>query len=248
MKEQDVLNLAVEIGADMLRSGAEVYRVEQSISYICRAYGMTQTDVFVIPSSIVTTVCKNENYYTKTRRVAEREINLGKLDRLNSLSRYLCSCTPEREEAYSRLNEVKEEQGFPSWFLVLIVGFVGSSLTMFFGGSLIDTALAFPIGIIMKIIYNIMEKYEANFLFLNIVGGFITAAGAELLGYAGLTQNVDAITIGILMNLVPGIAITNGMRDMIGGDFNAALHRFLEALLIATGIALGASFALLTIR
>ena len=64
--------------------------------------------------------------------------------------------------------------------------------------------------------------------------------GVNVLSCFGMTQNKDAIIIGILMNLVPGIALTNGMRDLIGGDFNAALHRFLEALLIATGIALGA--------
>lgn len=240
MNEQEILDLAVDVGAYMLRSGAEIYRVEQSVSYICQAYGMTEVDVFAIPSSIVATICKDEKYYTKTRRVSDREINLGKLDRLNSLSRYLCAHTPGKEEAYFRFHEIKEEKGFSRWVLVLSVGLVSACLTVFFGGSFTDALIALIVGFIMKITLVIMERYEANFLFLNIIGGLVTALGVNVLSCFGMTQNKDAIIIGILMNLVPGIALTNGMRDLIGGDFNAALHRFLEALLIATGIALGA--------
>lgn len=245
MNEQEILDLAVDVGAYMLRSGAEIYRVEQSVSYICRAYGITEVDVFAIPSSIVATISKDEKYYTKTRRVLDREIDLGKLDRLNSLSRYLCAHTPRKEEAYFRFHEIKEEKGFPQSVLVLSVGLVSGCLTVFFGGSFTDALIALIVGFIMKIIIVIMERYEANFLFLNIIGGLVTALGTNLFSYFGMVQNKDAIIIGILMNLVPGVALTNGMRDLIGGDFNAALHRFLEALLIATGIALGAAIPII---
>lgn len=248
MKEQDVLDLALEVGADMLRSGAEIYRVEQSISYICRAYGMTYTDVFAIPSSIVVTVTKNGQYYTKSRRVAEREINLGKLDQLNTLSRYLCNHTPEREEAFFRLGEIKQQKGFSSWLLILFAGIIGCTLTALFGGDLIDCLWAFPVAILMKATCILTEKYGGNFLFMNIIGGLVTTAAAECLGMLGLVYNTSAVTVGVLMNLVPGIALTNGMRDMIGGDFNAALHRFLEALLVSTGIAVGAAVVLLLIN
>ena len=65
-----------------------------------------------------------------------------------------------------------------------------------------------------------------------------------LLVRAGLGRNVDVVTIGVLMLLVPGVALTNAMRDLVAGDTYSGLSRTAEAILIATGIALGAAVGL----
>ena len=71
-------------------------------------------------------------------------------------------------------------------------------------------------------------------------------AGATAFGLVqlGFGQNLDKIIIGVLMNLVPGVALTNFMRDIIAGDLIAGLTKLVEALLTATGIALGTGVAL----
>ena len=46
------------------------------------------------------------------------------------------------------------------------------------------------------------------------------------------------------MTLVPGVAITNSMRDVIAGDLMAGMVRGLEALLVALALALGTGVAL----
>lgn len=50
------------------------------------------------------------------------------------------------------------------------------------------------------------------------------------------------------MNLVPGIAITDFMRDIIAGDMIAGILRFVESILVAAAIAIGAGIALIAIR
>ena len=57
-------------------------------------------------------------------------------------------------------------------------------------------------------------------------------------------QHVDKMIIGMVMNLVPGVAITNSVRDVIAGDFIAGQTKMTEALLTATSIALGTGIAL----
>ncbi len=49
--------------------------------------------------------------------------------------------------------------------------------------------------------------------------------------------------IGLVMNLVPGVAITNSVRDIIAGDFIAGQTKMTEALLTATSIAVGTGIA-----
>ena len=52
---QEFLFNALNIGEEMLISGAEVSRVEDSVRRICIAYGAEKVDVFTITSAIVVT-------------------------------------------------------------------------------------------------------------------------------------------------------------------------------------------------
>ena len=45
--------------------------------------------------------------------------------------------------------------------------------------------------------------------------------------------------IGMLMNLVPGIALTNAMREFIASDLISGMIKFAEAVITAIGIAIG---------
>ena len=81
-------------------------------------------------------------------------------------------------------------------------------------------------------------------LFTNLLGG-IWISFAALAGTAlGIGSNYDVIIIGSIMPLVPGLLMTNSIRDMIAGDFMSGVSRFSEALLIAAGIAAGAAIPL----
>ena len=81
-------------------------------------------------------------------------------------------------------------------------------------------------------------------LFTNLLGG-VWISLAALLGVAvGFGHNYDVVIIGSIMPLVPGLLMTNSIRDMISGDFMAGISRFSEALLIAAGIAAGAAIPL----
>lgn len=244
MTRKQTLDAAVAIGAQMLKSGAEIYRVEQTIYLICEAYNIEHTDVYAIPSSIIATAEKDGRYNTKTKRILKREINLEKLSKLNELSRYICSVKPEYGEIAQRLNEINQIKKLPDLAHIVLIGVVGFGFTIFFGGTFKEAVIAIPIGMLMRFVLAILEKQNANFIFYNISGSFIVTLLIRILLKSSVIQHADSMTIGILMALVPGITVTNGMRDLIAGDFMAAIHRFTEALLVALGIALGTFIAI----
>ena len=68
----------------------------------------------------------------------------------------------------------------------------------------------------------------------------IAFAGIRL----GLGSNMDKIIIGAIMTLVPGVAITNIMRDIISGDIITGTTKLAEVLLVATSIAIGIALML----
>ncbi len=48
-----LLALASDLGYGLLESGAEIYRVEESITRLLHAYGISEADPFVIPNCII---------------------------------------------------------------------------------------------------------------------------------------------------------------------------------------------------
>ena len=55
----------------------------------------------------------------------------------------------------------------------------------------------------------------------------------------GLGDSVEKINIGNIMLLIPGIMLTNSLRDLFNGDTISGLLRFLEAVLLSMTIAAG---------
>ena len=71
----------------------------------------------------------------------------------------------------------------------------------------------------------LMTRLGANLFFRTIAGGAASALAAVALTRLGVGQNQDLIIIGALMALVPGIAMTNAMRDIMAGDMVAGISR-----------------------
>ena len=78
---------ALDLGEELLISGAEVARVEDTIRRVCLAYGAESADVFTITSTVIVTVDFGERgSITQTRRISGTKFNLTSLEALNDLS------------------------------------------------------------------------------------------------------------------------------------------------------------------
>ena len=62
---------------------------------------------------------------------------------------------------------------------------------------------------------------------------------------AGIGVHPDKIMIGNIMLVIPGIQLTNSLRDMINGDMISGLLNMSEALLKAIAVAMGFAIILL---
>ena len=119
-----------------------------------------------------------------------------------------------------------------------------STFTLFFGGTLLDACCALLIGPLIKIVSSHLSRFRTNPFFITILCSLMCAFLTTFACDLGIGQQVDKIIIGLVMTLVPGVAITNSVRDVIAGDFIAGQTKMTEALLTATSIALGTGIAL----
>ena len=239
MEYAKLLSHALTIGENMLCSGAEVSRVEDSIIRICSAYGADRVDVFTITSSIVVSVEYGGKTYTQTRRIISYRTDLDMLDRLNSLSRYICSNVPDEKYLEKEINSILTKKGYPKYIRLLFWFITAGAFTVFFGGSITDGLVSAFTGALLMLCVETVEGLGLNKVFSNMISSFFVTMLADLAIYMGFGASSDKIIIGNIMLLIPGLAFTNSLRDLIGGDVMSGVLRFCEACLVAAGIAFG---------
>lgn len=244
MLNKELLSCALDIGEQMLVSGAEINRVEDSISRICKAYDAKRVDVFTITSSIVVTLQMNSgDALTQTRRILKYSIDIDKLDRLNSLSRYICTHKPNANYINKEMAKIGSRRPYNTLVQYLVYALIAGSFTIFFDGDLSDAAVSAVIGILLKLSITFIQRVDKNKVFVNILCSFVVGMLGVLLVRSGIGHSLESILIGNIMLLIPGLALTNSIRDIICEDIIAGLLRLCEAILIAISISVGFALA-----
>ena len=73
-----VLDLALKAGRIALQNGAEIFRVEETIEYICRHFGIEEMDAFVLSNGIfLTAYNEGQEMYARVKHVPAKGTHLG---------------------------------------------------------------------------------------------------------------------------------------------------------------------------
>ena len=237
-------DLAAEIGYDLAVSGAETFRVEETMRRVLRAYGV-ECETFAIPNCVMVSLeTDNGKPLMVMKRVGFHGNDLDAVERLNALSRRICAETPEPTEAAAWLRETmasRRRYGAPLYYLGNFLAAAG--FCPVFGGTLRDSLWAGLMGLIIGFVTRWLDRVEVNPFFSTIAAAFAMATPAYLAAAFGWADYPDAVIIGALMLLVPGLLITNSMRDIIYGDTNSGINRVVQVLLSALAIAMGTAAA-----
>lgn len=244
MNYEKLLNMAAELGYQLMYSGAEIYRVEESARRLLRAYGLEAPEVFAIPNCLIVSVSTPEGQpVTRMRRVPAHGTDIELLERCNGLCRRLCAEVPPLDEAQEAVAALRS--AIPRYSprqILLGYGVAPAFFAPLFGGGPRDMACSFFCGLAVGLCLLYGGKFlGANSFFRTAVCSAAAAFLALILVEAGLGQSVDVVTISTLMVLVPGVALTNAMREIMAGDTFSALSRTADAILVASSIALGAA-------
>ena len=245
MNERLLLEAATTLGYRLAMSGAETFRVEETIIRVLRTYGY-QAEAFAIPNClIVSIITETDKPMTRMRRIGPHGNNLDAVEQYANLSRRICAEAPTPEEIMDLLQDVEDRRRSYSLFMQAVCFFVASfGFCLTFRGSFTDSVGAGFCGLIVLAVEKFMDKFNSTLFFRTIIAAFCMAFFAYYLQTTGLVQNSDATIIGTLMLLVPGLLFTNAMRDMMYGDTNSGLNRLVLVLLISMAIALGTAAAL----
>ena len=245
-----LLNEIINIGKEMIKSGAETDRAEDSMYRMLESYDLEQCSVFAIQSDIQATIKpRNGHFITQIRRVHKAGFNYDRLDYLNNLSRYICKEKPPVNEIRTKYEEVLNRKPQPRYlqYVAAILGGVGFGV--YFGCDWLDALVATVICAVVEVYFaNILDKKEHSLVVYNLVLAFLSSAAVFLAGKAGLGHHPDRIVLGLNMVLISGLGVANGIRDVLNRAYLSGIINIMNACLGAIAIACGTGLAMLIFK
>lgn len=240
MNSHKILKIASQAGKIILESGGEIYRVEETIIRICKAFGAKEVEPFVMPTGIVISIIDSQgNSHSIVKRVTERKINLEKIHLVNNLSRKIVNNHYPAKEVEKELLEISKIKGYDVKVQIFFSAIITGFFTFLYKGNAKDFIAAFIIGMLIRIIIYALYNLKLNTFFVNIIGGATATLGGIFFSSLNLCDNLNIVIISSMMLLVPGLIITNSIRDTIAGDLVSGITRAMEGLFIAAAIAIG---------
>ena len=242
-----LVDLAMEAGQIMMSAGAETHRVEDTIMRILSVSEFSHTDAFVLRTGITITL-SDPRYKTIsiTRRVYSGPPHLSKVSDVNKVSRDFCSGQITIDQAERQMKEAAKKTLYSPVTIFLCHMLATSGFACVFGGGFLEAFLALFVGVFLGfhnvyIAKHIKKSFLADLLGATVV--VVTSVGLTyFLAEMGIEAECQYIIAGSLMPLVPGTAFTLAVRDILAGDYVSGTARIMEALIVASSVALGVAF------
>ena len=237
-----VLDLALKAGRISLSNGAEIFRVEETIEYICRHFGIEEMDAFVLSNGIfLTGYCSGQEVYARVKHVPAKGTHLGIVAAVNDLSREISAGHVTIDEAFERLEEIDKIPAKSPKSQIIAAGLGSAAFCYLMRRDLSDALCTIIIAGLLQSGLILAGKAKISKIITNILGGGFISACALIATALPLPfkLNFDNIIIGCIMPLIPGVLFVNAIRDVAASDFISGIVKLIDALLVFVYIAVG---------
>ncbi len=233
--EEKVLETASLAGHILLENGAEIARVEETMERIARHYGVESQNFFVLSNGIFTT---GQTGYAKVEFIPFKGSQLERVAAVNQISRDIEAGRYTVEQARERLLAIRASKPKPAWEQILGSAVGSAGFCMIFGGGLLDAAAAFVVGMLLWA-FVVFPGARMSKPIANIVGSALATLLCIVFERIGFGVSLGNMIVGSLIPLIPGVAFTNGIRDIADEDYIAGATRLLDAIMVFFCIAAG---------
>ena len=265
------LELVTRIGEVLLKNGGEIFRVQQTMQLVAKAYGIPGFQVYVLANGLFVSMQEegrtitlpvretaaplqeqpgrehlaNQTLASQVRYVPLSSVHLGRVAAVNNLSREIVAQKYTVEEASRKIEQIDKLPFTSNAVQTLMSGLGAGALCVLFGGRLLDSAAAFLSGLVLWIFVLFLTARGANKIMVNILASaLVTAMGVLFFHLFSFGDSMDMIVIGSIVPLLPGVPLTNSIRDYLNGDYLSGTIRMIDAVLVACCIALGVGIVL----
>lgn len=234
------IDVATLMGELLLKNGAEITRVQETMERIALAYNIDKFNVYVLTNGIfVNGTEEGVNHKTEITFVRSFTIHLGRIMAINQLSREICTGTVSTEDAYEKAKEIENIPYSSKKLLTIATGIGSAGFCFIYGGTIVDSFVALICGCLVQLFLNLVSDKNISKVIINILASGLVTICAIILGLLGIGDNLDMIIVGSIIRLVPGMLLTTSIRDFFNSDYLSGTIRLIDALMVGGGIAVG---------
>ena len=244
----DVMDISIKAGALILENGGETYRAEETCVRVAHSLGAIDDHAFVTPTVVILSISDENNVcHTSMRRITTRTVNLTKIALVNDLSRRLVAREKKTspQQAERLLDKISQKPEHKPSLLVIMAGFSAFFFALMFGANFYEGIVGFVIGAFLRVVLILLGKFKLNSFISSVLSGMFISSLCETALVFGFLQSSVTVMTAVLMQVVPGMAIVNAIRDLISGDLMAGTARLVDAFMVAAGLSVGAAFGIL---
>lgn len=241
-----IMDEILEAGRIILENGSEIYRAEQTMIFMAKSFNFEDINIFTLSTCIYATMKKDGEVYTRIKRAYPKTTNLAIISRINQLSRDMVKHPLSLEEMKNKLDEIEAIERYPRLFTAVLMSLSCAVFSyMLCDCSWMDFIVTSVIVFMAYYLLEFITKWQLHTLIKNALVTVFMTFCAVLCKELGLPVDIDHIVIGAIMLVIPGVALTNAIRDGLNGDILSGTIRLVEAITIAIGIVIGAGVVLL---
>ena len=239
-EEHSILELSFQMGEILLRNGAEISRVQETMERVAQSYHAEKFNVYVLTNGIFAVGTEQgKERSVELRHIISTTTHMGRICAVNQLSREIAHGEHTVEEAFQILKGIREIPYSPLPLSILCCAVGSACFSFLFGGDGFDALCAFFCGLLLEPYLHWVEKHRMSKFLTNLSASALMAVCGAVLLSLGVGHNLDKVIIGAIIRLVPGMALTNAIRDLFHGDYLSGAIRMLDAILVGGCIAIG---------
>lgn len=240
-----IFDTAILAGEIMLVSGAETYRVEDTMGHILAlAKHATHTEL-ALATSISISLESAYGQRSMTKRIKDVDTNLNRIYLVNQISRELSAGKLDIYEAYDILCDVRYEKLYSEHLNIFAHMGVCGCFAILLGGGIREGLLTALIALTQAAIYFGAARIRLNAFCRTLTATAVfTVVTLCIKSYMFTDIDINPMLIGGIMPLVPGVKFTTAIRDTLSGDYISGIGRIIESIVVSLAIASGTAFGM----
>lgn len=216
---QNEMDAILQAGRVLMESGAEIYRIEDTMGHMAKSLGIRDFSTYVVNRGVMISGL-NRSGLKESRVLATSvpSIHLGKLEEVNRLSRELAEQPNQPVSSIFQKLKTIEQKTFYRPLEDIIACVIGAgSFSLALGSGLIDGTAAAISGLFVGIGMQLFSRFIHTSFLQIILSSAIAALSANILYYLGIGQHRSVIILGALMlsGVSTCLSISVGVLAMI---------------------------------
>lgn len=235
-----VLDFAVNLGCRMLVAGANLERVNDTMTRICLSYHLEFISIYSLSGTIMVSAKSADGVYA-SRHIAVQpaSIHLENLNQLNRLSRTVCTETPVLSSLAALLDQTQPTEEYSISKIILGYMIAMTSLCVIFGGTVKDVIAADCITFVLFWLIRWLSDRNLNRIVVNTLCMWFSGTFGLLLVRFGIGDQYFIIIITSSMMMIPGDMLYNTAVNLILQNTPKMLDNAQNCALSLAGMSIG---------